>query len=167
MSAQRKYHVAIALVHHSRKNTDGLRPGMALRGSSDFHAWVDVGLYLQRTNQQLLLTVEHRSAPSIEALPIELVTEQDRCPYLRLANGEGQPEQTSLEQRVLRTLQQAPEPLSLRTLRRSVQARNQDVAHTLKSLHEQGRLEQTRRGWTLPTNTAVNLTASPQQTDIF
>jgi len=36
---QRRFHLAVVLVHHSRKGGGGLRPGQALRGSSEFHAW--------------------------------------------------------------------------------------------------------------------------------
>src|SRR5690606_11151764 len=42
---QRRYDVAVLLVHHARKGGHA-RPGQALRGSSELHAWGDSNLYL-------------------------------------------------------------------------------------------------------------------------
>ncbi|MDP6946350.1 MAG: AAA family ATPase, partial [Myxococcota bacterium] len=69
---QRKLHTAVLVVHHSRKGAAHARAGQALRGSSELHAWGDSNLYVRRRGQQLLLTVEHRAAPSDDDLAIEL-----------------------------------------------------------------------------------------------
>jgi RecA-family ATPase len=45
---QRRFALAVALVHHARKGAARLRDGQALRGSSEFHAWGDSNLYLRR-----------------------------------------------------------------------------------------------------------------------
>jgi hypothetical protein len=60
---QRKYQVAVVVVHHARKDAGGTRPGQALRGSSELHGWGDSNLYLRRHKQSLTLTTEHRAAP--------------------------------------------------------------------------------------------------------
>jgi RecA-family ATPase len=36
---QRRFQVAVVLVHHARKDSNGSRPGQALRGSSELHGW--------------------------------------------------------------------------------------------------------------------------------
>jgi RecA-family ATPase len=36
---QRRYGVAVLVVHHARKSAGNARAGQALRGSSEFHAW--------------------------------------------------------------------------------------------------------------------------------
>jgi hypothetical protein len=36
---QRKFHVAVLVVHHARKDANTTRPGQALRGSSEVHGW--------------------------------------------------------------------------------------------------------------------------------
>jgi RecA-family ATPase len=41
---QRRYALAVLLVHHARKSSGHVRAGQALRGSSEFHAWGDSNL---------------------------------------------------------------------------------------------------------------------------
>ena len=69
---QRNYHCSVLLVHHARKNAGSLRGGQALRGSSELFAWTDSNLSLRRKGEELLLGAEHRSAPGLEELPVEL-----------------------------------------------------------------------------------------------
>jgi len=61
---QRRYALAVLLVHHAKKGGGKIRAGQALRGSSEFHAWGDSNLYLRRSGNELTLTVEHRAARS-------------------------------------------------------------------------------------------------------
>jgi hypothetical protein len=44
-----------------------------LRGSSELHGWGDSNLYLRRHRDQLTLTVEHRAAPSLDPIPVQLL----------------------------------------------------------------------------------------------
>ena len=74
---------AVLLVHHARKS-GGSRPGQALRGSSELHAWGDSNLYLRRRDRQALMTVEHRDAPGLDDVEIELADDGARpAPQLR------------------------------------------------------------------------------------
>lgn len=68
---QREHHLAVAVVHHTRKNGGGAVLGQTLRGSGDFHAWVDSSLYLRRKRDSL--SIEHRSAPAPDPLQLALV----------------------------------------------------------------------------------------------
>jgi len=70
---ERRFRTAVLLVHHSRKGAAHARAGQALRGSSELHAWGDSNLYLKRKGDALLLTVEHRAAPSPADLALELL----------------------------------------------------------------------------------------------
>jgi len=69
---QRRYRLAIAVVHHARKGASHLRPGQALRGSSEFHAWADSSLHLRRKGDAILLSAEHRAHPSPPDLALTL-----------------------------------------------------------------------------------------------
>ena len=69
---ERKHNVAIVLTHHASKRANA-RHGQSLRGSSDLHAFGDSNLYLTRQGRDLTLTVEHRSAPSIDPITLRLV----------------------------------------------------------------------------------------------
>src|ERR1700740_2253627 len=78
---QRRYGVAVLVVHHARKGASNARAGQALRCASEFHAWGDSNLYLRRDGDDLTLTVEHRAAPSLEPIAIALA---QRGPALAL-----------------------------------------------------------------------------------
>ena len=69
---QRRHHLAAFVVHHAKKGGGRIRAGQALRGSSEFHAWGDSNLYLHRSEKELPLTVEHRAAPSMPPIDLEL-----------------------------------------------------------------------------------------------
>lgn len=69
---QRKYQVAVLVVHHARKDAHATRPGQALRGSSELHGWGDSNLYLRRHKQSLTLSTEHRAAPSRDPFAVQL-----------------------------------------------------------------------------------------------
>ena len=86
---QRAHDLAIAVVHHARKNGGSATGGQSLRGSGDFFAWVDTALSLRRHRQQLLLSVEHRAAGAPEPKTLALVgTERDM--HLSIVAGEPQ-----------------------------------------------------------------------------
>jgi hypothetical protein len=75
---QRRYAVAVAVVHHARKGAGAIRAGQALRGSSEFHAWGDSNLYLRRDgDDRIVLTVEHRAAAAIAGITLELAQSDD------------------------------------------------------------------------------------------
>ena len=62
-----------------------MRAGQALRGSSEFHAWGHSNLYLRREpalaktpgDDRITLSVEHRAAPAMPALTLELAQRAD------------------------------------------------------------------------------------------
>ena len=75
---QRRHRLAVILVHHARKGAAAMRAGQALRGSSEFHAWGDSNLYLRRdADDRITLAVEHRAAPAMPALTLDLVQRAD------------------------------------------------------------------------------------------
>lgn len=70
---QRRFALAVVVVHHARKGAGRVRAGQALRGSSEFHAWLDSALFLRRNSDDALtLTVEHRAEPSHGPIPVHL-----------------------------------------------------------------------------------------------
>lgn len=150
---QREFRMAIALVHHARKNKAGLQPGQALRGSTDFHAWTDVTLYMQRQTHPLELTVEHRSAASPDPFLVKLI-DPHHSPHLELI-GRHDPcrdindDDGHLKNRILDLLNQHPDPLSQVKLRGMVRARNETVGQVLMDLQTNGVAMRTHDGWTL------------------
>lgn len=142
-SLERSYQTAVLLVHHLRKGAATLRPGQALRGSSELHAWGDSNLYLRRRSNQLRLNVEHRAAPSpndiflqlpgsSSPLALEIVqpphdNNTDHCTTTPAA-----------PERVCAALAGAATPLSLIQLRAACRMRTATLCETLADLVAEG-----------------------------
>lgn len=150
---QRKGGTSILLVHHTGKNLS-LRTGYSLRGSSDFYAWTDCLLYLERRQEQRRLMVEHRSAPGSGPFNIELVvpSSSDDGPYLMLHQAEMNdkpPDHDSLSERILHLLSGSPEPFPAETIRMHFRVRKQRLLETLRGLAENGKIARLPQGYIL------------------
>lgn len=151
---QRRYHVAVVLVHHARKGGAKMRAGQALRGSSEFHAWGDSNLYLRRHGDQLTLSVEHRAAASISTLALHL---DPRDGAVALATIEREPAaviappgaDASVEQRILAHLAAAAAPISSSALRKLCQVRNTTMQTAITALVADGTVRKDRAGYAL------------------
>jgi hypothetical protein len=147
---QRRYAVAVLVVHHARKGGACVRAGQALRGSSEFHAWGDSNLYLRRDGEELTLTVEHRAAPSSCPLVIELA---QNGPALALEVVErAKPvavTSPSLDERVTAALAEAREPLPFADLRARCRVRAATLHQRIGLLAAAGRIVKTAGGYRL------------------
>ena len=155
---QRRYHLAVVLVHHARKGGAKMRAGQALRGSSEFHAWGDSNLYLRRHGDQLTLSVEHRAAASIGTVQLLLDTADGAVALRTLDHAARATEpvaaasatvELSLEQRVIKHLAAAPEPLMATALRKLCQVRNATLHAALAVLVGDGRVLKDTAGYAL------------------
>lgn len=140
---QRTFRVAVVVVHHARKNGTTLRPGQALRGSSEFHAWGDSNLYVRRVGEGLCLQVEHRAAPSIPRIDLRLVTSTDQPLRLEVCStptpmAGHKPSDTA--ERVLTALATAGTPVSRSRLRDLCQMKTVTLSQTLAELLATGRI---------------------------
>jgi hypothetical protein len=152
-SLQRRTGASILLIHHSGKNLS-LRTGYSLRGSSDFYAWTDCLLYLERRHDQRRLLVEHRSAPGSGPFTIELATpaSPDLGPYPILHRSDetdAAPIEDSLSERILHLLSQSQEPFPAETLRARFRVRKQRLLETLRTLSDNGKIAKLPQGYTL------------------
>lgn len=145
---QRRFELAILVVHHTRKGWSE-SAGQALRGSSDFHAWGDSNLYLRRRKEQLILTMEHRCASSPDPIPLELDVQDS--PHLRVV-GETPTAgiDDELDERIRALITQAGQALPQGKLRDALRVRNQTLTSVLHQLERRGELARTAGGWTLP-----------------
>ena len=144
---QRRFEAAILLVHHSRKS-GATRPGQALRGSSELHAWGDSNLYLRRRDKQIVMTVEHRAAAGLSDIEIELADDGEG-PALRLRRtvpDQAPPTPESPEQRIVQALAEAEAPLSQRQIRERAATRHKTVGAILGELVREGRVERDSAG---------------------
>jgi hypothetical protein len=147
---QRRHGVAVALVHHAKKGGGRARAGQALRGSSEFHAWGDSNLYLRRHSDDLTLTVEHRAAPSVPAITLELAQRGDAL-ALEVADRGASPEPApaSVDDRITRALAVAAGPVTLAALRSSLRIRNATLHERLAALTAAGVLVRSPDGYRL------------------
>ena len=112
------------------------------------HAWGDSNLYLRRRDRQIVMTIEHRAAPGLNDIEIELA-DDGQGPALRLRRqvpDEVAPQPETPEQRIVQALAEAETPLSQRQIRERAATRATTVADTLQSLIRARRVEHAARG---------------------
>ena len=151
---QRRFALAIVVVHHARKGAGGARAGQALRGSSEFHAWTDSALYLRRTSDELTLTIEHRAEPSDGPIPIQLVASGAALalttePPTSAPRADPEPDPTPA-QRIEAALAQLGTAVSIGELRQACRMRTQALCDTLADLVRTGRVVKSQAGYRLP-----------------
>jgi hypothetical protein len=152
---ERCYKTAVLLVHHARKGAAHARAGQALRGSSELHAWGDSNLYLRRKGEGLLLTIEHRAAPSSSGLALEL-RQQGQALALHVIDA---PRPTdppdppgpspSIAEGVVLALAKTKAPLTLRQLRDACRVRMARLCTELAALTAAGRVLKSDTGYRL------------------
>lgn len=143
---QRRFSLAVLLVHHTRK-ANGEASGQALRGSSDLHAWGDSNLYLRRSQDQLHLVVEHRAARAPQPFALLLTGEENA--HLELTCAAPQPQELGLDEQLLDALRRHPAPLSQYQLRCALKVRNQSLTAALRDLLAQNKISRSNGGWTI------------------
>jgi RecA-family ATPase len=147
---QRRYGVAVIVVHHAKKGAGRIRAGQALRGSSEFHAWGDSNLYLRRNGDDLSLTVEHRAAPAIPAVTLELAQHENTLALQVSERRAPQtPAQTSVDERIAAALTQAARPIPFAELRGMCRVRTASLYERLAVLTAAGRLVKSDQGYRL------------------
>ena len=150
---QRRHGVAILVVHHARKGGSSVRAGQALRGSSEFHAWLDSLLYLRRTGKDdVKLTVEHRAARSEPGgMSLSLVDDGKRL-ALEIQESDEDEDSTAAApttaQRVLGTLSTTT-PMTTKVLRNLCGMRMSRLCETLAALAAEGRVRHMEGGYVL------------------
>lgn len=150
---QRRFHVAVLLVHHARKGGAKMRAGQALRGSSEFHAWGDSNLYLRRNGEQLTLSVEHRAAPAIPPVSLQLSTADDAVALAVIEPTAATPPTSSpaltIEQKLYQQLELATEPLTATALRKLCCVRHATLTAALSHMVAAGRVHRDTAGYVL------------------
>jgi AAA domain len=149
---QRRHAVAVILVHHARKGAGNMRAGQALRGSSEFHAWGDSNLYLRRdADDRITLSVEHRAAPAIPALSLELVQRVDALALevVDRAAQKAQPVPLSVDDRITAALADAGQPQPFADLRAACRIRAATLYERLAAMATDGRIIKSADGYRL------------------
>jgi hypothetical protein len=144
---QRQYALAVLVVHHAKKGAGNVRAGQALRGSSEFHAWGDSNLYLRREGDTLTLSVEHRAAPALKPMQIELVEVGEALALQAVERSEPvAPVPSSLDERITATLAATGSPMPFAELRSHCRVRAATLYERLATLTGTGRIVKTGDG---------------------
>jgi hypothetical protein len=155
---QRRHAVAVLVVHHAKKGAGRIRAGQALRGSSEFHAWGDTNLFLKKQNDDTVtLSVEHRAAPSMRPLTLELATNRLGV-ALRIVDRAPTPVETpsSVDDRIIAALTESQRPLSFPELRGLCRARSATVYERIAFLTAIGRVSKSSQGYRLVDGRGAN-----------
>ncbi len=149
---QRRFDVAVILVHHTCKFIPaGTQAGQSLRGSTDLHAFGDSNLYLRRVRNELVLSMEHRAAAAPEPIGLQLVTNDEQAIHLQVTGPTTRPDHHrngSLTDAVLQTLAQCS-IMTRQTLRERLAVKNQTLGQILLRLEQDGQIERCPDGWRL------------------
>jgi len=148
---QRAFDVSVLLVHHTRKGHHS-RPGQALRGSGDLHAWLDVGAYLTWEGERLLLTLEHRAAPAPEPVELVIASRPDgSATHLEICSAAlaPPPGKRPLAEQVLDQVRASAGPLRRRDLRERLHVNNARLGEALSELEDRGLIVNSPAGWRL------------------
>lgn len=150
---QRQHHVAIFVVHHSRKaGAAGEQVGLSLRGSGDFHAWGQSNLYLRRRRGALELAVEQRNAAATEPIQLALRADGSSPPHLEvICVAPRGSDLAQLKKQVIEILSQQHEPKTQQWLRATLRVRLQRLQAAVQELQQQGVVERTAAGCTVRT----------------
>jgi hypothetical protein len=148
---QRDSHVAILVVHHSRKAGVGSdQVGLSLRGSGDFHAWGESNLYLRRRRGALELISEQRNAPSLEPIQLVLRVDGGAPPRLEVVcAGPRNSDLDELKKHIVEVLARETEPRTQEWLRGELRVRLQRLSSAVRELEVEGTLERSAAGCTL------------------
>lgn len=146
---QREHQVAIVVVHHlGKKHRRDL--GQSLRGSGDLHAWSDSAAYLTRRNEQIIVTLEHRSAQAPPPLTLTLALGADgKSPHLERVTQAGDPLPPPLPERIREILAGSKTPVPRSRLRDQLRINNLRLGHELTALEQKGLVSRTPSGWAL------------------
>jgi hypothetical protein len=150
---QRRHALAVLVVHHAKKGAGHVRAGQALRGSSEFHAWGDSNLYLRRMGDELTLSVEHRAAPSMPIIALELAQDGDAL-ALQVHAGSpvlSEPEAPTIDERILGAFSESERVIPIAELRSLCRVRKATLYARLTELVSAGRLVRSADGYRLAT----------------
>jgi hypothetical protein len=147
---QRRLDVAVVLVHHARKSgAPHGQPGQSLRGSGDLWAWSDSALYLRRSGEHVILSVEHRAARAPDPVFVRLAHADEERVHLEVVPGyvqkrcQGRP---SITEGILGALAEE-QPLTREQLRSRLSVRNERLGGALAALERDGQIERGPEGW--------------------
>lgn len=109
-------------------------------------------MYLRKNRDQLTLSAEHRSAPPLGPLQLELASHPDAGVQLKMA-APADPEAAAaadpLLSRIMLLLTNAREPCTVEALRTKLQVRNQRVVVALRQLCAEGKVQRLAHGYAI------------------
>ncbi|OQW53814.1 MAG: hypothetical protein A4S09_06245 [Proteobacteria bacterium SG_bin7] len=141
----------ILLVHHASKDSANKRAGDRIRGSSEFFAWAETIIGLNKNKDGIItMGIEHRSASSVQAVPIILKSDSDTASLLTAQMNPASTIQAdaspSIDDKILNAVQSRVTPTKFETLLFLVQSED-ELRSVLYRLLKSKSLRYTVRGY--------------------
>jgi len=143
----RRHECSLVLAHHTSKRQRS-RPGQALRGSSDLHAWGCSNAYLTQEHGGLTLTIEHRAAPAPDPFRLRLVSRKDgSATHLAVVADAPEARPEPIERRIDALLRAAGTPTLRKEIREQLRVNNHRLGEALERMERAGRVRHSAAGW--------------------
>ena len=124
---------------------------------TDLHAFGDSNAYLARRKKRIVLSVEHRSAKSMDPIELALVSQPNgSATHLEIAADTASDATTNLAERALLLIQNSKRPMTRTAIREHLKVNNQRLGDTLAQLDKQTRVHSTPKGGAPLTNHGPN-----------
>lgn len=140
----RAHRCAIVVVHHMRKKGEGrggVAHGQRMRGSSDFHGWLDAAVYTEVERDAIKLTFESRYAVAPEPIHVNLADAADAVLITVVdAPQDAAPDDRSDSLRAV--LARQSEPLTKEQLKGATGLGDKALRKALESLRTSGELDE-------------------------
>lgn len=147
-SLRNKYGCAIIIIHHYNKSKSSARGGQNIRGTSQFHAWVECGIYVKTTGSSnvVLLEREFRSFPMQGELrvAVDLSNPGTNGYKVRVLDYDAKDDNVRMQKEMLNHLRVSS--LSVKDLRVKMGVANKTIKTWLDNAINEGVVKEVRSG---------------------
>lgn len=153
---QRDVPTSVILTHHTRKSRpeSGRQRGTDLRGTSNLHSWTDSLIFINKdeNTEELTVSLEHRSARSIEDFRMNLVEDEagnaTHLEWVKLPPTHRR-RKRPLKLLIVEALTKSKNPLNLEDLGFRTGSSKSRIQAALKVMQEEGKVQKDGPNYTL------------------
>jgi hypothetical protein len=137
---QAQHHCAFVIVHHSSRAAGFKRMADLLRGTGDFHGWLDSGIGVEPLDGRCRLHFAQRSGPELEPFEIEVRFEGQRIDIILPGPDEPLAADRRLDALVLEFIRGSGHGCTKNQIAKGIRRNNEHVSASLARLERQQRI---------------------------